>query len=134
MPRFPDPDLARRFQQQVSESMDLFGQPITLRKFIGVSGGNPEFGIGDQWLYQLRPSQADMRELKLGEIQMVGGQDYQGGYMFSMIDRPNPRDEIIYPAQTGLIYRVASEPVSENIGANLFWSFIGLRGQGTGNT
>lgn len=131
--RLPDPDLARHFRQQIAESIQFFGSDITLRKFIGVSAGSPEFGIGDTWIYQQRPARAEMRELKPSEIQMVGGQDYQGGYYFTMADRPFPRDEIQFPAQSGLVYRIATEPVPENIGTTLYWSFIGLRGQGTGN-
>lgn len=128
----PSPDIALRLRQQAQFVNDFFGQDMTLRKFIGVSAGNPEFGIGDTWLYQYRPIRADMRDLTQTEMQMVGGQNYAGGYYFSLPDSPNERDEIIYPVNGGETFRIASKPVAEQIGANLFWGVIGLRAQVTG--
>lgn len=131
--RLNDPDLSKRFQLQAASAILFFGQGVTLRKYISASGGNPELGIGDQWCYQLRPAIANLTELKLNEVQMIGGQNAQGGYMMEMLDRPDARDEIQYPAQSGLIYRVASEPVQENIGNTLYWKFYTLRAQISGS-
>lgn len=129
----PNPDIALKLQQQAAYSNNFFGQSVTHRKYISASGGNPEFGIGDTWIYQERPAIANMRELTPQEVQQVGGQVYRGGYYMYTLFQPDARDEIRYPvAPTGEIFRVASQPVVTQIGANLYFGFIALRGSVTG--
>src|ERR1051325_865187 len=130
MPRGFDPDTVRRMRDQMVTIDTTFGEPATLRKYISASGGNPEYGIGDTWMYQARPTIADMRALRPDEIQMVGGQNYQGGYYFWTLDEVNERDEIIYPVHNGEVFRVATKPDRDT--NNMKWGFIGLRAQVTG--
>ena len=132
MPRIADPDIARRMRGQVDFSMQFFGQDATMRKYISASAGVPEAGVGDAWMYQLRPIKIDLRELKLNEIQALGGQAVNGAYHVNTMEQPNLRDEIIYPVNGGTTFRIASEPIQEQIGNILYWGFVMVKSEVTG--
>lgn len=128
----PSPDIARRIREQMVHVDTFHGEPVTIRKYISASGGSPELGLGDVSQYQLRPSVAEKRALSPDEIQMVGGQNYRGGYYFWTLDEVNERDEIVSPVHGGEVFRVATKPDVDGIGGNLKWGFIGLRAEVTG--
>jgi hypothetical protein len=112
-----NPDLVNKMQRYIASGMDMFGQPITLRKYVSASAGNPDLGIADQLCYQERPTQCELRVLSLVEMQAVGGQDIRGTYEVMIVDSVDLRDEIIYNGET---YRWMSQPEQEVIGARIY--------------
>ena len=128
----PVPRVAQRIREQMVHVDTFFGEPVTIRKYISASGGSPEVGLGDALQYQLRPSMADKRALRPDEIQMVGGQNFRGGYYFWTLDEVKERDEIMFPVHNGEVFRVATKPDVDSIGGALKWGFIGLRAEVTG--
>jgi hypothetical protein len=116
MSRF-GPDLTNKLQNYIASGMALFGQPVTLRKYISASAGNPELGIEDRLCYQNRPTQMELRLLSLEELQMIGGQDLRGTFETISIDPITRRDEVIY---NGELYQFISEPEQEVIGARIY--------------
>ena len=127
--RANDPDLARHMSRQVASSMELFGQKIEWRRYVSASGGYPEYGIGDSATQQFRPAQWMLEPLTIEEIQMAGGQEYNGGIKVMTLEPFGQRDEMRYENR---IYRCAAQPVQSYVGSNLYWRGVFVLAQVTG--
>jgi hypothetical protein len=123
------PDLVNKLQGYMASGMGFFGQPITLRRYISASAGNPEMGLADRLCYQDRPSMAELRMLSLEEAQVVGGQDIRGTYEMVTTDPVTLRDQVVYLKES---YRLLSEPERQIIGETLYYKSLIQRASITG--
>lgn len=128
MPRLT-PDLVNKLQNYMASGMLMFGQPITLRKYVSASAGSPELGIEDKLCYQNRPTTCELRMLSILEAQAVGGQDIRGTFEVMIIDPVDLRDEIIYNGET---YRWMSQPEREVVGGYIYSKGLISRASVTG--
>jgi hypothetical protein len=123
------PDLVNKLHQYMASGMGFFGQPVTLKKYVSASAGNPEFGIDDKLCYQYRPATMELRPLTIEESQMVGGQTIGGSYEYVSLEPVSLRDEVLF---AGEVYRAVSYPDKEVIGETLYWKGIMQRASITG--
>src|SRR5574342_574241 len=105
-------------QKQIYSATELFGQSIDWRQYISSSGSYPEFGQYDTPSYAVKQSLWQLRSLKLEELQMIGGQQYAGGYEVATQDPIDARDEMVYDGQ---VFRCVTQPIAEGIGDTLYW-------------
>lgn len=112
------PDQVNRITRLVKEIVNIAGQPIVLRKYIGRQAGNPALGIQDQLTYRHINTVALLRAPDIREIQDRGGQWLQGRIHCQIQEQIDKQDEVIWQ---GFLYRVDSEPTPVSIGSVQYW-------------
>lgn len=125
----PHPDQVRSIKRWMQTGMDWFGQPVTLRKYISASAGNPEFGIADKLCYQPIPTNMEFSMLNVEEMQAIGGVNIQGAFSVVSILPITLRDEIIYMGET---YRLIGQPEVDTVSDAIYWRGIAQRASITG--
>jgi hypothetical protein len=123
------PEMVKRLRNNVSDSINLFGHSVILRKYISASAGNPDLQIADKLCYQERPTRMDVAQITLEEAQAMGGFDIRGTYKVLAAEKVEMLDEIICDGET---YRVLSLPDDVVVGSPLSYSFLMQRASITG--
>lgn len=124
-----NPDLVNKLENYMASGMSMFGQAVTLRKFVSASAGNPDLGIADRFYYQDRPTQMELRILSIEETQLIGGNELRGSMEAICLDTVDTRDEVVYNRE---VYRILSQPENETIGRTLYRKFLIQRASITG--
>lgn len=126
----PDFSLITRQQRQIADNV---GETALLAYY--ASGGSPAplseaAGIGSTTYSATRVITGLFAPVTLPEINLAGGQLVLGDMNATLIDAiPGPNDEIVW---RGVNYRVASDPIQQQLLGRSALRFVLRRGQPTG--
>lgn len=122
------PDFGNIARQQASIA-SFVGETATYRRYLGVSAGTPQYGIGDEPIYAAQTITGLFSPSTFDEVQQGGGQIVIGDIMASLLNcQPDRRDEVIW---RGVIYRVESDFIPERIFASNAYRGVLRRGDAT---